>query len=104
MMVTLEFGSYKRKKNNRTPGPVFKGVQRRFEISVSELVTEFESGWKVDSGGYSRKLVEYCASKVLNEMCRNLKEEINEGRFARFTFDMMLAWETPSSADEESRT
>ncbi|GJV12997.1 uncharacterized protein Tco_1354538 [Tanacetum coccineum] len=83
---------------------VYGPLMWRFEISVSELVTEFESGWKVDSGGYSRKLVEYCASKVLNEMCRNLKEEINEGRFARFTFDMMLAWETPSSADEESRT
>lgn len=46
--------------------------------------------------------MEYCAAKVLNEMCRNLEEAITEGTFNRFTFDMMLAWETPSSSHEES--
>lgn len=36
-------------------------------------------------------------------MCRNLEEGIGNGSFSRFSFDMMLAWETPSSEDEESR-
>ncbi|KAI3738437.1 hypothetical protein L2E82_28469 [Cichorium intybus] len=83
------------------------GLQRcavRLDTSANELVEEFESGWKPDMGGYSRKLVEYCAAKVLNEMCRNLEEVIREGVFSRFTFDMMLAWEIPGSADEESLT
>lgn len=70
---------------------------------MSELVKEFEMEWKADTGGYSRKLVEYCAAKVFSEMSRNLEEVITNGVFSRFTFDTMLAWETPSSVDEESR-
>ncbi|KAJ0503156.1 hypothetical protein HanHA300_Chr11g0421151 [Helianthus annuus] len=73
-------------------------------MSVSELVDEFEVKWKAESGMYSRGLVEYCAAKVLNEMSTNLEEAITEGDFSRYTFDMMLAWERPSSSDEESHT
>ncbi|XP_071688331.1 uncharacterized protein [Rutidosis leptorrhynchoides] len=77
----------------------------RLDLSVNELIEEFEIGWKPELGGYSRKLVEYCSSKVLNEMCRNNVEDlIKEGVFSRFTFDMMLAWEMPSYVDEESHT
>nr|XP_043611924.1 uncharacterized protein LOC122583604 [Erigeron canadensis] len=76
----------------------------RLGTCVDELVKGFEIGWEADLGGYSRKLVEYCSSKVLNEVCRNLEVEINEGDFSRVTFDMMLAWEIPSSIDEESHT
>lgn len=71
-------------------------------MTDGDLVEEFQIGWKADLGGYSRKLVEYCALKVLSEMCMNLEEVINDGSFSRLTFDLMLAWETPSSADEES--
>ncbi|KAI3696808.1 hypothetical protein L6452_29373 [Arctium lappa] len=92
----------KRKHLSTVANDVLQGCAVRLETSVSELVEEFENRWKVDTGGYSRKLVEYCASKVLNEICRNLEEGIMEGTFNRFTFDMMLAWEMPSSADEES--
>ncbi|KAK1426140.1 hypothetical protein QVD17_14809 [Tagetes erecta] len=77
---------------------------QRLERSVSELVNEFEIQWKQELGGYSRKLVEYCALKVLDEMCRSIEQAIDVGSFSRFTFDMMLAWETPSSDDEKSRT
>ncbi|KAF5783908.1 hypothetical protein HanXRQr2_Chr11g0513451 [Helianthus annuus] len=77
---------------------------QRLEMSVSELVDEFEVKWKAESGMYSRGLVEYCAAKVLNEMSTNLEEAITEGDFSRYTFDMMLAWERPSSSDEESHT
>ncbi|KAJ0872579.1 hypothetical protein HanRHA438_Chr11g0525471 [Helianthus annuus] len=77
---------------------------QRLETSVSELVDEFEVKWKAESGMYSRGLVEYCAAKVLNEMSTNLEEAITEGDFSRYTFDMMLAWERPSSSDEESHT
>ncbi|KAI3512055.1 hypothetical protein L1887_19219 [Cichorium endivia] len=94
----------KRKHLSTIANGVLQRCAVRLDTSVNELVEEFESGWKPDIGGYSRKLVEYCAAKVLNEMCRNLEEVIREGIFSRFTFDMMLAWEIPSSADEESLT
>ncbi|XP_024984716.1 uncharacterized protein LOC112520504 isoform X1 [Cynara cardunculus var. scolymus] len=92
----------KKKHLSTVANDVLQGCAVRLETSVNVLVEEFENRWKADTGGYSRKLVEYCASKVLNEICRNLEEAIMEGTFNRFTFDMMLAWETPSSADEES--
>ncbi|KAL8259733.1 hypothetical protein R6Q59_027686 [Mikania micrantha] len=95
----------KKKKHLSTiANSVLQRCAVRLETSVSELVNEFEIEWKADLGDYSRKLVEYCASKVLNEMCRNLDEAINDGAFSRFTFDMMLAWETPDSVDEEAHT
>ncbi|KAI6697022.1 hypothetical protein NL676_017141 [Syzygium grande] len=55
--------------------------------SVNRFVEEFEAEWKPDSVGYSRKFVEFCSSKAIIDI--------------RLTFDMMLAWEMPSSADEE---
>ncbi|PHT33385.1 hypothetical protein CQW23_25185 [Capsicum baccatum] len=51
--------------------------------------------------GYSRKLVEFCCSKGLTDVCSKLEETLVDGSFSRITFDMMLAWEMPSSADEE---
>lgn len=55
-------------------------------------------------GGYSKKLVELCCTKALAAMCCTMDETISDGSFSRFTFDMMLAWEMPSSADEESHS
>ncbi|KAK6942467.1 Protein of unknown function DUF639 [Dillenia turbinata] len=66
------------------------------------MVKEFESGWSPDSGNYSKKLVEFCSGKVLSDLCCNIEEKIADGSFSRFTFDMMLAWETPNSQVEES--
>ncbi|KAA8518372.1 hypothetical protein F0562_015745 [Nyssa sinensis] len=68
------------------------------------MVEEFEAGLKPEINGYSRKLVEFCCSKSLSEMCCNIDETIGDGSLSRFTFDMMLAWETPASTDEESYT
>lgn len=66
---------------------------------------EFEEKWKLEAeiSGYSRKFVEFCASKTLPEECKNVEEKISDGSFSRFTFDTMLAWEIPSSENEESR-
>lgn len=66
---------------------------------------EFEGKWKLEAeiSGYSRKFVEFCASKTLPEECKNVEEKISDGSFSRFTFDTMLAWEIPSSENEESR-
>lgn len=75
---------------------------RKLDTSVDTLVEEFEKEWGPDMGGYSRKLVEFCCSKALAIMCGTIDEMIGDGSFSRFTFDMMLAWEMPSSADEES--
>lgn len=64
---------------------------------------EFEISWKPETGSYSRKFVEFCSAKALGVTCRNLEEGICNGSFSRFSFDMMLAWEMPSSEAEESR-
>ncbi|KAH0684478.1 hypothetical protein KY289_022230 [Solanum tuberosum] len=75
---------------------------RKLNTTVDELVHEFEAGWDPNMEGYSRKLVEFCCSKALTDMCSKLQEMIDNGDFIRFTFDMMLAWEIPSSTEEET--
>ncbi|CDP16488.1 unnamed protein product [Coffea canephora] len=72
------------------------------DTSVDALIKEFESGLDPILHGYSRKLVEYCCSKVLKNLCNSMHERVSDGSFSRFTFDMMLAWEMPNSTDEES--
>ncbi|XVF42593.1 hypothetical protein PTKIN_Ptkin01aG0376500 [Pterospermum kingtungense] len=78
--------------------------------SADHLVEEFEAGWKPDVGdvgdssSYSRKLVQFCSSKALIKLCQNIEERICNGSYSRFTYDMMLAWQTPSAVDEESQT
>ncbi|XVE62513.1 hypothetical protein DITRI_Ditri06bG0123700 [Diplodiscus trichospermus] len=72
--------------------------------SVDHLVEEFEAGWKPEVGDYSRKLVEFCSSKALIKLCQNIEERICNQSYSRFTYDMMVAWEKPSAADEESQT
>ncbi|VFQ84480.1 unnamed protein product [Cuscuta campestris] len=73
--------------------------------SVEELVDEFEVGWEVTKKGYSKMLVEFACYKALAKMFSNTDDAILDSlSYSRFTFSMMLAWETPSSADEESYT
>lgn len=88
-------------------------ADRKLGTSVDKLVEEFEAEyWKPDestsnisSNGYSRKLVEFCSAKALaQKTCQNIEEKINDGSFSRFTFDMMIAWEMPSSTEEEAST
>ncbi|KAM7500007.1 hypothetical protein LguiA_024421 [Lonicera macranthoides] len=74
---------------------------QRVGNSIDALVEEFDARWKPEMGGYSRKLVEFCSSKALNEMCSNIGEKISDGSFNRFTFDMMIAWEKPSLEEVE---
>ncbi|KAJ4979097.1 hypothetical protein NE237_009877 [Protea cynaroides] len=75
---------------------------RILNTPVEDLVAEFEEEWKPGNNDYSRKLVEFCSSKALSIICSNLQENIVNGSFSRLTFDFMLAWERPTSADEES--
>lgn len=79
---------------------------RKLDTSVDNLVEEFERGWKPQMDGYSKKLVDFCCSKALALMCGcgTIDETISDGSFSRLTFDMMLAWEMPSSSDEESHS
>ncbi|GJT41345.1 hypothetical protein Tco_0941210 [Tanacetum coccineum] len=86
---------------------VLQRCAMRLDTSVRGLIEEFESGWKGGEnkkGEYGRKLVEYCSSKTLYEMCKDVEQTIREGKFSQLTFDMMLAWEMPTSADEQSHT
>ncbi|KAJ8434607.1 hypothetical protein Cgig2_025033 [Carnegiea gigantea] len=75
---------------------------RKLDTSVDELVKEFEATWKPKLGDYSRELVEYCCSKTLRLKPLEPGESVSDSSFSRFTFDMMLAWQMPSSANEES--
>ncbi|KAK6790673.1 hypothetical protein RDI58_009754 [Solanum bulbocastanum] len=75
---------------------------KKLDTTVDELVHEFEAGWDPNMEGYSRKLVEFFCSKALTDICSKLQEMIYNGDFIRFTFDMMLAWEIPSSTEEET--
>ncbi|XP_009626959.1 uncharacterized protein [Nicotiana tomentosiformis] len=83
---------------------VFQRCALRLGTSVDELVDEFEAGWEPNMEGYSRKLVEFCCSRALTYICSKLEETLVDGSFSRITFDMMLAWEMPSSIDEERHT
>ncbi|KAK1309828.1 hypothetical protein QJS10_CPA08g00083 [Acorus calamus] len=79
---------------------------RTLGTSVDSLVEEFELGLPPETSDYSRKLVEFCSSRALSEACHGMEEKISNGpsSFSRFTFDMMLAWENPSCADDESHS
>nr|XP_043613825.1 uncharacterized protein LOC122585767 [Erigeron canadensis] len=78
----------------------------KLEKPVSGLVEEFEkvSKGEIKRENYSRKLVEFCCSKTLYEVCKDVEQSIREGTFSRLTFDMMLAWETPTSLDAQSHS
>lgn len=73
------------------------------DTSVDALLEDYKGVWKPELGEYSRKLIEYCCSKALRQGpgC-GVEESISDSSFSRLTFDMMLAWQRPSSADEES--
>ncbi|KAI3791645.1 hypothetical protein L2E82_05504 [Cichorium intybus] len=75
----------------------------KLKTSVRVLVEDFEGGWKGEKRQYSRKLVEYCSSKALYEICKDMEQTIREGTFSRLSFDMMLAWEKPTRREEESQ-
>lgn len=62
---------------------------------------EFELGAGPAVDGYSRKLVEFCSSRVLGSLCRDGAEKVADPSFNRLTFDMMLAWECPGCNHEE---
>ncbi|KAL3755009.1 hypothetical protein ACJRO7_002135 [Eucalyptus globulus] len=91
----------KRKHLSSIANDVVQKCALQVGTAVDRLVEEFEAEWKPDSVSYSRKFVEFCSSKALLDLCPSIGEKISDGSFSRLTFDMMLAWEMPSSADEE---
>ncbi|XP_023739375.1 uncharacterized protein LOC111887438 isoform X2 [Lactuca sativa] len=82
---------------------VLQRCSLKLKTSVSVLVKDFDSKWKGEKKQYSRKLVEYCSSKALYEICKDMEQTIREGTFSRLSFDMMLAWEKPACADEQAQ-
>ncbi|XP_074349579.1 uncharacterized protein LOC141689246 isoform X2 [Apium graveolens] len=83
---------------------VLTRCSQKINTSVDALVEEFDDIWKPEKGDYTRKLVEYCSSRALNDMCSNIKELISDRNFSRLSFDMMLAWEKPSSTAEDEQS
>ncbi|KAG8487119.1 hypothetical protein CXB51_020625 [Gossypium anomalum] len=77
---------------------VLRTTAQELGTSVEHLVEEFEAGWNPEVGDYSRKLMEFCSSKALINLCQNIEERLNNGSYSRFTYDMMLAWKNPSGA------
>ncbi|KAA3468584.1 argH [Gossypium australe] len=77
---------------------VLRTTAQELGTSVEHLVEESEAGWNPEVGDYSRKLMEFCSSKALINLCQNIEERLNNGSYSRFTYDMMLAWENPSGA------
>jgi hypothetical protein len=77
---------------------------RTLNKSVDDLVVDFELGLKTAAlDNYSRRLVEYCSLQALQSLTSpHLGDTIHEGSFSRFTFDMMLAWETPTPSDQQT--
>ncbi|KAM0853009.1 hypothetical protein ACQ4PT_051377 [Festuca glaucescens] len=77
---------------------------RTLHKSVDDLVADFELGLKTTAlDNYSRRLVEYCSLQALQSLTSpDLGDTIHEGSFSRFTFDMMLAWETPTPSDQQT--
>ncbi|KAL1545955.1 hypothetical protein AAHA92_22620 [Salvia divinorum] len=100
----MDMEKKKKKHLSTIANSVIGTCAQKLDTSVDILVEEFERGWKPQMDGYSKKLVEFCCSKALALMCGTIDETISDGSFSRFTFDMMLAWEMPSSSDEESHS
>ncbi|CAL9085163.1 unnamed protein product [Musa textilis] len=71
------------------------------DTSIDSLVEDFERGVKPGLDNHSRRLVEFCCSKAIETICPNVGDGIKDGSFSRFTYDMMVAWETPSSTSSE---
>ncbi|KAG6750795.1 hypothetical protein POTOM_045310 [Populus tomentosa] len=102
LRVQIHKANLKMKHQSSIANDVIHRCAQKLGISVEKLVEEFEAGWKQEIGDYSRKLLEFCCSKALTVECPHIQEKIIDGSFSRLTFDMMLAWEMPTSQDEES--
>uniref|UniRef100_J3LK64 GRAM domain-containing protein n=1 Tax=Oryza brachyantha TaxID=4533 RepID=J3LK64_ORYBR len=78
-------------------------VYRTLGRGVDELVSDFELGLKTAAvDNYSRRLVEFCSLQALQIITSvDIGDKIHDGSFSRFTFDMMLAWETPTPSDQQ---
>ncbi|RZR85350.1 hypothetical protein BHM03_00012312 [Ensete ventricosum] len=74
---------------------------RTLDTSVDSLIEEFEQGLKPAVDNYSRRLVEFCCSKTIKNISPRVGKRISDGSISRFTYDMMLAWQNPSTAGSE---
>ncbi|CAN6302225.1 unnamed protein product [Urochloa humidicola] len=82
---------------------VLRQCSLTLDRSVNDLVADFEFGLKTAAvDNYSRKLVDFCSLQALQIITsHDIGEKINDGLLGRFTFDMMLAWETPTHSDQQ---
>ncbi|XP_062213839.1 uncharacterized protein LOC133914871 [Phragmites australis] len=96
-------GDGDRKHLSSIANHVLRQCSLTLDRSVNDLVADFDLGLKtaaVDS--YSRRLVEFCCLQALQIIAsHDLGDKISEGSLSRFTFDMMLAWETPTHSDQQ---
>ncbi|KAL5219470.1 hypothetical protein ABZP36_020154 [Zizania latifolia] len=82
---------------------VLRRCSLTLDKSVDEIVADFELGLKTAAvDNYSRRLVEFCSLQALQVITSlDLGDKIHDGSLSRFTFDMMLAWETPTPSDQQ---
>ncbi|XP_072978800.1 uncharacterized protein [Typha angustifolia] len=90
-----------RKHLSTIANDVIQRCAQTLDTSADALVSEFEASLKPVVDNYSRRLVEFCSIRALENVTADLGDKISDGSFSRFTYDMMLAWERPSAIDDE---
>eukprot|EP01018_Ginkgo_biloba_P039505 Gb_15960 [translate_table: standard] len=78
--------------------------KRIMSVTVEDLQAQFEretsDSTKNTTDNYGRNFVEFCCFRVLPSLCQTMKE-LDDRSLSRLTFDMMLAWESPSDDDHK---
>ncbi|XP_020591575.1 uncharacterized protein LOC110032324 isoform X2 [Phalaenopsis equestris] len=90
-----------KKQLSTTASDLLQKCAEVLNTSEDALINEFDKSLKASVDNCSRSFVEFCSSKAIEKLCCEIGEKISHGKFTRFTFDMMLAWQFPSNKDEE---
>ncbi|XP_010521800.1 PREDICTED: uncharacterized protein LOC104800626 [Tarenaya hassleriana] len=67
-------------------------LQHRFDVELPESVKQLLT--------YARNFLEFCSFQALHQVMKQ-PDYLSDQEFRQLTFDMMLAWETPSVTSEQ---
>jgi hypothetical protein len=77
---------------------------RILNVSINDLQKNFDkqaSDSVKNTGNYARNLLEYCCFLALAQISQ-VAGYLADKNFRRLSFDMMLAWDVPSSSSQHS--
>nr|XP_017225280.1 PREDICTED: uncharacterized protein LOC108201507 [Daucus carota subsp. sativus] len=89
---------------SRVANSVISSCSRTLDKPTEELQHSFDTehlNITKDSLVYARSLLEFCSYQALNTMTSR-PDYLADIKFRRFTFDMMLAWERPTTENEQN--